>query len=149
MSIWGSKLDSAVTSGMDRLDRAMGVSAKLITTRGGNRIAAGVFTIFGIVAALLIDDQRTGTFLFLFVTALESWTFTVIFGWASAWRQSDPTRALFWIVFAYAALATHQLTTGWLGWRYWWTDDLRQLLYLGLALTGLNLTLTMLRVLRE
>jgi hypothetical protein len=31
--------------------------------------------------------------------------------------------------------------------RYWWTYELRELLYLGLALAGLNLVLTLTRVL--
>lgn len=101
----------------------------------------------GLLTAYFIDDPRTGTAIFVTVTAIESGAFSVIYGFRSDWRIDPASRAIFWAVFTYFLIAA-QLATMY-AWprRYWWTDDLRELLYLGLVLAGLNLVLTLVRVL--
>lgn len=94
-----------------------------------------------------MDSPRTGTIVFLSVTALESGAFSLIYGLRSDWRKEPAARAVFWSVLAYFAVAAHLLTMYVSPRRFWWTDDLRELLYLGLAVAGLNLVLTVIRLL--
>lgn len=102
-----------------------------------------VATLVGILVAIAIDTPRTGTIVFLAVTALESGAFTLLYGLRSDWRQAPAARAVFWAVFAYFAVAAQLITMYLWTNRFWWTDDLRELLYLGLALAGLNLVLVL------
>lgn len=120
---------------------------KLITTRRGNTVVNTVAALIGIALVIGIDAPRTGTIVFLCVTALESGVFSLIYGLRSDWRQEPAARAVFWAVLAYFAIATHLITMYVWPQRWWWTDDLRELLYLGLAIAGLNLVLTLVRVL--
>ena len=120
---------------------------KLITTRRGNLIINSLAALVGFTLVIAIDASRTGTTIFLAVTALESGVFSLIYGLRSDWRGEPAARAVFWTVLAYFALATHLLTLYIWPARFWWTDDLRELLYLGLAVAGLNLVLTLPRVL--
>lgn len=120
---------------------------KLFTTRTGNRAANAVAALVGIILVITVDSSRTGTIVFLFVTALESGAFSLIYGLRSDWRKEPAARAVFWAVLAYFGLAAHLLTLYIWPRRFWWTDDLRELLYLGLAVAGLNLVLTVVRVL--
>lgn len=115
-------------------------------TRRNNAVAMAGFALLGVAAVLAIDDSHTGTLTFLTVTAVQGWTFTVFYGVASTWRATAAARALFWIVLTYAAAATHILITKWTGYRPPWADDLRQILYLGLALAAANLMLTTVRL---
>lgn len=108
-----------------------------------------IATIVGIILVITVDNPRTGTTVFLAVTALESGLFSLIYGLKSQWHREPAARAVFWAVLAYFAVAAHLLTLYIWPRRFWWTDDLRELLYLGLALAGLNLVLTVVRVLRS
>lgn len=120
---------------------------KLFTTRTGNHVANTVAALVGIVLVILVDSPRTGTIVFLSITALESGAFSLIYGLRSDWRKEPAARAVFWAVLAYFAVAAHLLTMYVWPRRFWWTDDLRELLYLGLAVAGLNLVLTVIRLL--
>lgn len=120
---------------------------KLFTTRTGNHVANTVAALVGIVLVILVDSPRTGTIVFLSITALESGAFSLIYGLRSDWRKEPAARAVFWAVLAYFAVAAHLLTMYLWPRRFWWTDDLRELLYLGLAVAGLNLVLTVIRLL--
>jgi hypothetical protein len=120
---------------------------KLFTTRTGNRAANTVAALVGIILVITVDSTRTGTIVFLAVTALESGAFSLIYGLRSDWRKEPAARAVFWAVLAYFGVAAHLLTMYIWPRRFWWTDDLRELLYLGLAVAGLNLVLTVVRLL--
>lgn len=120
---------------------------KLFGTAAGNRIIITLAALAGLLVAIFIDTPRTGTIVFLIVTAVESGVFSLIYGLRSDWRQAPAARAVFWAVLAYFAVAAHLVTMYVWPRRFWWTDDLRELLYLGLALAGLNLVLVLTRVL--
>lgn len=120
---------------------------KLLSTQRGTTVVTTVFALVGILLVISIDEPRTGTIVFLAVTALESGVFSLVYGLRSDWRREPAARAVFWTVLAYFAVALHLLTMYLWSVRFWWTDDLRELLYLGLAVAGLNLVLTLTRVL--
>lgn len=120
---------------------------KLFGTQRGTLAINAVAALIGIILVITIDAPRTGTIVFLFVTALESGAFSLIYGLRSDWRQEPAARAVFWAVLAYFAITAHLITLYLWTTRWWWTDDLRELLYLGLAIAGLNLVLTLVRVL--
>jgi hypothetical protein len=120
---------------------------KLFSTDSGTRIIVGIAAVIGLVATLSIRDGRTGTIVFLIITAIESGVFSLVYGLRSDWRQAPAARAVFWTVLAYFAVSAQLITMYLWETRYWWTYELRELLYLGLALAGLNLVLTLTRVL--
>ncbi|MGH2360475.1 MAG: putative phage holin [bacterium] len=115
-------------------------------TRRNSAVFLAIFTLIGILTALFVRDPRSGTYVFLGVTAAEAWTFTLFYGLASTWRVTAAARALFWIVFSYALLSTHLLVTVLFHFRPTWNQSVRQFLYLGLALAGMNSILTTLRL---
>lgn len=121
---------------------------KLFTTPRGTLVLNTAALLVGIILVIAVNAPRVGTIVFLAVTAVESGLFVLIYGLRSEWRREPAARAVFWIVLAYFGNAAHLLTLyGWTN-RFWWSDDLRELLYLGLAVAGLNLVLTVVRVLR-
>jgi hypothetical protein len=122
---------------------------KLVTTRKGNTVINSVFATIGLILGIVVRDARIGIIVFLAVTALESGVFSLVFGLRSSWRKSDAARAVFWAVLAYFGLAFQGLTLYLIPTRWWWTYGLRQMLYLGLAVAGLNLVLTLTRTLRS
>lgn len=120
---------------------------KLITTRRGNLFVNAALTAVGVILVIVVSDTRFGIILFLAATTLESGLFTLVYGLRADWRQVDAARAVFWAVFAYFGVALHALTLYINPMRFWWTDDLRELLYMGLTVAGSNLLLTLVRVL--
>lgn len=121
---------------------------KLFTTPRGTVVLNTAALVIGIILVIVVDSPRFGTIFFLAVTAAESGLFVLIYGLKSEWRREPAARAVFWIVLAYFGVAAHLLTLyGWTR-RFWWSDDLRELLYMGLAIAGLNLVLTVIRILR-
>lgn len=115
-------------------------------TRRNNAVALVTIALLGLVTVLSVDNARTGTYVFLTVTTVQAWSFTLFYGFVSTWRATAAARALFWIVLTYALVTTHVLITALTRYRPDWSDDLRQFLYLGLALAGMNLILTTLRL---
>lgn len=119
-------------------------------TRRNNAVATAVFALIGVAAAWLVKDARVGTYIFLTVTTVQAWSFTLFYGFASTWRSTAAARALFYVVFAYALLSTDILVGYWYTvssqTRPGWLDTQRQFLYLGLALAGFNLTMTTFRL---
>lgn len=122
---------------------------KLFSTAHGNRIIITAAGIAGLLAVTLIDSARTGTIVFLTVTTIESGVFSLVYGLRSDWRRAPAGRAVFWAVLAYFGVAAQLVTLYIWPQRFWWTDDLRELLYLGLALAGLNLVLVLTRLLGQ
>lgn len=120
----------------------------LITTRRGNRICVAVMVAVGIILTVLIEDNRTATTVFLMTTVVESWVFTIVYGIWSKWRSADVARALFWLGLAYALLSTHITLSALLRWptSTGYGSDIRQLLYLGLAASMLNILLVVRRM---
>jgi hypothetical protein len=122
---------------------------KLFRKRRATRTANIIATVVGICLVIGIDSPRTGTVVFLAVTAVESGVFSFIYGLRSAWWRTEAARAIFWVVFAYFALSTELLIGFLRPYRYAWFDDMRELLYLGFAIAGLNLVLVLARVLGQ
>lgn len=122
---------------------------RLFNTRRPTMAINTCAALFGIVLVIVVDAPRTGTIVFLSVTTLESGLFSLVYGLRSDWRQEPAARAVFWTVFAYFGVAAHLWTLYLWPQRWWWSDDLRELLYLGLAVAGLNLVLTLGRELRR
>lgn len=120
---------------------------KLFKTPRGTVIINSVAAVIGICLVTLIQSPRTGTIVFLAVTSFESSTFSLVYGLRSAWWREPAARAIFWVVLAYAGLSTVLLVGFLFPYRFDWFDDVRELLYLGLAIAGLNLCLTLTRVL--
>lgn len=121
--------------------------SRLFTTPRGTFILNALATLIGLFLVIQTDDPRTGTMVFLAVTCAESGIFSLIYGLRSAWWREPAARAIFWVVLAYFLLATQLLTMYLSPKRWWWSDDLRELLYLAFAVAGLNLVLTLTRVL--
>lgn len=121
--------------------------SRLFFTPKGNRILNSLLAAVGFVLVITIHSPRTGTVVFLAVTAFESSTFSLVYGLRTAWWKVPAARAIFWVVLAYAALSTELLLGFLFPYRFWWFAGLRELLYLGLAVAGLNLCLTLTRVL--
>lgn len=123
------------------------VLRKLLLTPRGTRVLNAAMAIAGLITIAVIDKPRTGTIIFLAVTSLESGLFSLVYGLRSAWWKLPAARAIFWIVLAYFALSTELLIGFLRPYRYWWFDDVRELLYLTLSIAGLNLVLVLGRVL--
>lgn len=120
---------------------------KLLRSPRGIVAINSVAAVIGVCLVIAIDSPRTGTIVFLAVTSFESSTFCLVYGLRSAWWREPAARAVFWAVLAYAGLSSLLLLGFLRPYRYSWFDDLRELLYLGLAIAGLNLCLTLTRVL--
>lgn len=120
---------------------------KLFGTVAGNRLIIWIAALVGAACVLLIDSPRTGTIVFVAVTCIESGLFSAIYGLRSDWRGEPAARAVFWSVFTYFLVAAQLLTLYVWTARPWWSDDLRELLYLFFMLAGLNLLLTVIRIL--
>lgn len=121
----------------------------LLLNRRTALVANTFAALLGVFLVIQIDSPRTGTIVFLAVTAVESGVFSLVYGLRSAWWRADAARAIFWTVLAYFALSSLLLVGFLRPYRYAWFDDLRELLYLGLAVAGLNLVLTLARVLGQ
>jgi hypothetical protein len=122
---------------------------KLFTTPRGNLVLNTAFSVVGILLVIIINAPRTGTIVFLAVTAAESGLFSLVYGLRSSWRREPAARAVFWAVFAYFGLASVLIIGFLFPWRFDEFDDVRELTYLGLAVAGFNLLLTLTRILRQ
>lgn len=122
---------------------------RLITSRRAIFAANCLVAVIGLVLIVLVNEPRTGTIVFLTVTTLESGVFSAGVLLRSTWWRVEAARAVFWTVLAYFGVAAHLWTLYVWPTRWWWSDDLRELLYLGLAVAGLNLVLTLRRVLGQ
>lgn len=120
---------------------------KLFTTPTGTVVLNTITTLVGILLVILIDHPRTGTVLFLVVIMAETTAFSLIYGLRSNWRREPAARAVFYFILSISALTLHAVTLYASTKRFWWSDDLREILYMGMAVAGLNLLLTLTRVL--
>lgn len=120
---------------------------KLFGTQRGTLLINTAALLVGIYLVIIIDSPRVGTVIFLAVTCAESGVFSLIYGLRSSWWKVDAARAIFWVVLAYFALSGQLLHMYLSPHRWWWSDDLRELLYMAFAIAGLNLVLTLTRVL--
>lgn len=121
--------------------------SRLFTTPRGTIVLNTLAALIGILLVIIIDSPRTGTILFLVVIMLETTVFSLIYGLRSNWRREPAARAVFYFVLSIAALTLHAVTLYSSTRRFWWSDDLRELLYMGMAVAGLNLLLTLGRLL--
>lgn len=122
---------------------------KLFTTPRGTLALNTLTILIGIGLVIAVDDPFTGTKIFLAVTALESAVFSLMYGLCSQWRRQPAARAVFWAVLAYCAVSTHFLIVNVWTALYWQTENMRELMYLAMAVALLNLVLTLVRVLRQ
>lgn len=120
---------------------------KLFLTPKGTLALNTVLAVVGIVLVITVNNARTGTVIFLAVTATESGLFSLIYGLRSAWWKVPAARAIFWTILAYFALSSELLLGFLFPYQFPWFNFVRQLLYLGLSVAGLNLVLTLTRVL--
>jgi hypothetical protein len=120
---------------------------KLFTTQRGTTLINTAAAVLGIYLVIVIDSPRVGTILFLIVTCVESGVFSLIYGLRSAWWRVPAARAIFWVVLAYFFMSAQLIHMYLTPRRWWWSDDLRELLYMAFAIAGLNLVLTLTRVL--
>lgn len=118
---------------------------RLITTRKGNSVVLAICALIGLVAVVLIKDDNIGALMFVSVTSLEAWAFTLIFALKSTWRANAVSRAVLLVFGSYALLSAHITTSLITGYRPAWMIDIRQLLYLGFGLAIANITLAMVR----
>lgn len=120
---------------------------RLFNTQRGQRAICSAVALVGIALVILVSDTRIGIIVFVTVTAAESGLFCLVYGLRATWREVDAARAVFWAVLAYFGVSAHLVTLYVWSRRFWWSDDLRELLFLGLVVAGLNLVLTLRRVL--
>lgn len=120
---------------------------KLFGTPRGTLVLNCIAMLIGIFLVIRVDSPRTGTIWFLIVISIESGVFSLIYGLRSDWRKEPAARAVFWYVLSVFALCAQAITLYASPNRYWWTDDVRELMYMAMAVAGLNLVLTLIRVL--
>lgn len=120
---------------------------RLLYTHKGNVVLNSIAAFIGVLLICIVGTPRAGTVVFLFVTAAESGVFSLIYGFRADWRAAPAARAVFYTVLAYFMITAHLITLYLSKKRWWWTDYLRELLYLGLVVAGLNLVLTLVRLL--
>jgi hypothetical protein len=121
---------------------------RLLFTVRGNHLLTTLVLLVGIFLVIAIESPRTCTIIFLAATSFESLTFCLVYGLRTAWWREPAARAVFWAVLAYAGVSTVVLIGGYLRLDpYGWFDNLREMAYLGLVVAGLNLCLTLTRVL--
>lgn len=120
-----------------------------IFTRRVNAALLLAMTVVGLALVVLVRDPWTGTLIFLDVTAVQGWIFTAFYGLASTWRTTAAGRALFWIILTYTLIATQVVIAHVFRIDAEWFEDVRQVLYLALSVSGLNLLLTMVRLVSE
>ncbi len=123
--------------------------ARIVLTKRGNQIAVATAAAIVVALVVLIDNTRTGVMTMVALSAVESGLFVIVALFLSDWRKSDAMRAVVWAVFAYHVLAAHTFTLYKFPQRYWWSDDLRELIFGGLVVAGVNLTLTIVRLVRS
>ena len=107
------------------------------------------FFVSALITLILADNSRDGSRFMLMTAGIEAGIFSLIYGLKRAWRSGPAATAVFWIIFAYFCMASH--VTAYTQWK-WYREtfyEVQQFLYMGLALAGLNLMLTILRMRRE
>lgn len=124
-----------------------GMPRRLLTTPRGTVVLNTIATMIGILLVIVIDSPRAGIVLFLTVIMVETTAFSLIYGLRSNWRREPAARAVFYFILSISALTLHAITLYASMKRFWWSDELRELLYMAMAVAGLNLVLTLIRVL--
>ena len=118
-------------------------------TRHVHHTLMWVFFVSALITLILADSPRDGSRFMLLAAAILAGIFSLIYGLKRAWRSGPAATAVFWIIFAYFCMASHM--TVYMHWK-WYRDtfyEVQQFLYMGLALAGLNLMLTILRMRHE
>lgn len=122
---------------------------RLVRTRRGNAYILAVATAILTVLAIAIDDTRTAVMTMIALTAIEATVFVVVAFFRANWRDSEPMRAVLGFQFTYAVMAIHTFTLYLTPRRWWWSDDLRGLIFAALVIAGLYLSLTVWRLVHQ
>lgn len=121
----------------------------LVTTTQGNTAVLCICALLGLVGVVIVEDDSIGALMFVSITSVKAWLFTLIFVSKSTWRANEVSRGVLAVFGAYALLSSHitlSLTTGY---RPAWMIDVRQLLYVAFGLAIANITLAMVRELSQ
>lgn len=115
------------------------------------RRAAFVMTMcffFGMLI-ILTAEIETATSAYIVTMTIASGVFVILYGLRSRWRDTQPGRALMYTNLAFFALGMQICFSVLLGTEYWGRGVMRLFLYMGLALTMINLNLTLFRIQNE
>lgn len=104
-----------------------------------------LMALVGVVLVVFVDDGLAAD-IFLTVTTVEAWIFVLAYHFRTSWRLFPEARAVMGFAVAFALLGSQIVLTLWLGDNYPLRMDIRQVLYLGLALGLMNMMLTLWRV---
>lgn len=98
---------------------------------------------------ILTAEIETATNAYIVTMTVASGIFVVLYGVRSRWRETQPGRALMYTNLAFFALGLQICFSVLLGTEYWGRGVMRLFLYMSLALTMINLNLTLFRVQNE
>lgn len=118
-----------------------------MTTRW-NRVTVLALTVVGLLAYLVIPDQETVSTGFLGAIAVFGWAFVCAYGLRSKWRATAAGRGVMRLILCLTVICTQGMVTILTEYSYPGREVIRPLLLLGIALTILDLLLTLLRVQR-
>lgn len=104
-----------------------------------------LMALVGVVLVVFVDDGLAAD-IFLTVTTAEAWLFVILYHRHTSWRLFAEARAVMGFAFSFALLGSQIVLTLWAGDDYPLRMDIRQVLYLGLALGLMNMLLTLWRV---
>lgn len=104
-----------------------------------------LMALVGVVLVVFVDDGLAAD-IFLTVTTVEAWIFVLAYHFRSSWRLFAEARAVMGFALSFALLGSQIILTLWWGDDYPLRMDVRQILYLGLALGLMNMLLTLWRV---
>lgn len=105
--------------------------------------AIGAITAGALVLPLV--DARLAANVAIVVIAVAAWAFVALYGARSRWRITTAGRSVMYAMTALSLFATQVSVSAWLGSSYTGRDEIRFLLYWFLAVTLVNLVVTLLR----
>ncbi|ORL01831.1 hypothetical protein A6F55_19255 [Prescottella equi] len=97
-------------------------------------------------ALLVFGDASTAANVLLLTMTIAAGGFCLLYAARSRWRSTAPGRALMYTHLALFAVGLQVSASVWLGDAYLGRGVIRLVLYLGLTLTLLNTSLTLLRI---
>lgn len=113
-----------------------------------NRAAVVLAAVAGLLAFLFVPDREALATGFLGAIAVLGWTFVAIYGIRSNWRSTAAGRGVMRLVLCLTVICTQGLVTVLTDYSYPGREVIRPLLLLGIALTILDLLLTLVRLQR-
>lgn len=112
-------------------------------------IAGAVTTTAAALAIMPMFPERIGANVAIVVIASLSWVLVALYGLRSRWQATRGGRAVLYLAFALAAFTTQVAVSVWIGSAYWGRNEIRFVLYFGLAVTIAHLIGTVVRAQKE